>query len=126
MRANFIIFGSFIAAVAACLPLVAHAEDGPRGAWQRGDGVARVIVADCGDALCLKNTWIAPGSTEKVGEYLILHVKPVSENTWKGRGIYADHNIGFSAEMKVRGDEMTTSGCVAGLFCKTTRWTRIK
>jgi uncharacterized protein (DUF2147 family) len=108
------------------LPLTAHADATVKGAWLRGDGVARVIVADCGTALCLKNTWIAPGSTEKVGEYLILRVKQVGENLWKGRGTYADHDVHFSAEMKVEGDEMTTNGCVAGLFCKTTRWTRIK
>ena len=105
----------------------AWAQDAVKGSWLRGDGVARVIVSACGAALCMKNTWIKPGSSEKVGEYLVLNVRPSGENTWSGRGHDPQRDVGFSANMSVSGDRMTTSGCVAGgLICRTTQWTRLK
>ena len=105
----------------------ASAQDAAKGSWLRGDGIARVLVSACGAALCMKNTWIKPGSSEKVGEYLVLDVKPAGGNTWSGRGRDPQRDVSFSAEMSVEGDRMTTSGCVVGGFiCRTTQWTRLK
>jgi uncharacterized protein (DUF2147 family) len=104
----------------------ASAQESAKGNWQRGDGVARVVVSSCGEGLCMKNTWIKPGSSEKVGEYLVLNVKPVGDGVWKGSGRDPQRNVNFSAEMKVAGNSMTTSGCVVGgIVCRSTQWTRL-
>lgn len=124
-------FRALAGAVAMALIIVggtsAQAQEAVKGAWLRADGIARVIVSACGVALCMKNTWIKPGSSEKVGEYLVLDVKPSGGNTWSGRGRDPQRDVSFTAEMSVSGDRMTTSGCVVGgLICRTTQWTRLK
>jgi uncharacterized protein (DUF2147 family) len=116
-------FAILICVVIACLP--ARAEDGLKGAWLRDDGT-RVVVVDCGGALCMKSISIPAGSDEKAGDYLVLHLKPAGENTWKGRGTFVSRNIHFSAELRITGDAMTASGCVASMMCKTTAWTRVR
>jgi uncharacterized protein (DUF2147 family) len=105
----------------------AFAQESAKGNWMRGDGVARVVVSSCGEGLCMKNTWIKPGASEKVGEYLILNVKPAGEGVWKGSGRDPQRDLTFTAEMKVDGDKMTTSGCaVGGLICRSTQWSRLR
>jgi uncharacterized protein (DUF2147 family) len=116
-----------VAAVTLIASLPAAAQDSAKGNWARSDGIARVAVSSCGEALCMKNIWIKPGASEKVGEYLILNVKPSGEGVWKGSGRDPQRDVSFSAEMKVAGDNMTTSGCVVGgLVCRTTQWTRLR
>lgn len=113
-------------AAALTVPAAAVAQDA-KGNWMRGDGIARVVVSSCGEALCMKNTWIKPGSSEKVGEYLILNVKPDGSGVWKGSGRDPQRDVNFSAEIKVAGDNMTTSGCVVGgLVCRSTQWSRLR
>ena len=47
------------------------------GDWARSDGKTRIHVASCGAEVCAHNTWVRHGvSGEKVGDRLILKVKP--------------------------------------------------
>ena len=55
------------------------------GDWARGDGKTRIHVASCGAAICARNTWVRHGvSGEKVGDRLILRVKPTGPGHWSG------------------------------------------
>ncbi len=114
-----------------CLSLMFHttanAQDAAKGAWARGDGAVKVVVAPCGTALCMTNTWTRPDGDETVGDYVVMNLKPVAAGSWSGRGSNPKRNLEFSVEMKVDGDHMTTGGCVlGGIICRTRDWTRIK
>jgi uncharacterized protein (DUF2147 family) len=96
------------------------------GAWQRGDGVARVKVAACGGAICMTNTWIKSGSDEKVGEYLTLDLKPSASGQFSGTGYDPQRKARFAFDVTLAGDRMTTRGCLlGGLVCRTTDWSRL-
>ena len=97
------------------------------GAWQRGDGIARVKVAPCGKVICMTNTYIRPDVTdEKVGERLEFDVKSSGADL---AGTVLDPKTGksYSATIVVNGDRMSTRGCIlGGVICKSTEWTRIR
>ena len=127
MRSVMVLMVLIMTTAALLAAPAAHAQEAAKGAWQRGDGVARVKVASCGKALCMTNIWIKPGSSEKVGEYIVLNLKPAGQNTWKGSGRDPQRGANFSADMKLSGNHMTTSGCIAGgVICRSTEWTRIR
>ncbi len=104
-----------------------HAEGSMMGAWERGDGIARVKVAPCGTVICMTNTYIKPGvQDEKVGERLEFDVKS-SGDELKGAVLDPKTGKSYSATIVVNGDRMTTRGCIlGGVICKSTDWTRIR
>lgn len=98
------------------------------GAWQRGDGIARVKVAPCGKVICMTNTFIRPDVTdEKVGERLEFNLNGTDGAALTGTAFDPKSGKSFSTTVTVAGERMTTRGCIAGgLICKSTEWTRIK
>ena len=55
------------------------------GNWARGDGKTHIRVERCGAEFCGVNTWVRPGdSGEKVGDTLVVHVKPAGADRWSG------------------------------------------
>lgn len=105
----------------------AQAADELMGAWQRGDGIARVKVAPCGKVICMTNIYIRPDVTdEKVGERLEFDVKSSGADL---AGTVLDPKTGksYSTTIVVNGDRMSTRGCIlGGVICKSTEWTRIR
>ncbi|MBC7583409.1 MAG: DUF2147 domain-containing protein [Tardiphaga sp.] len=105
----------------------AQAADELMGAWQRGDGIARVKVAPCGKVICMTNIYIRPDVTdEKVGERIEFDVKSSGADL---AGTVLDPKTGksYSATIVVDGDRMSTRGCIlGGVICKSTEWTRIR
>lgn len=114
------------------LSLVSHgaaAAQDITGTWARGDGNARVSVARCGQAYCATNVWIRDASSgEKVGDVLVMNVKPQQGNVVLAGSAYdPQRKLNLSATVSVSGDQMTTRGCVlAGMICKRMNWTRVK
>ena len=105
----------------------ARAADELMGAWQRGDGIARVKVAPCGKVICMTNIYIRPDVTdEKVGERLEFDVKSSGADL-AGRVLDPKTGKSYSATIVVNGDRMSTRGCIlGGVICKSTEWTRIR
>lgn len=105
----------------------AAADSAILGVWARGDGVARVRVIPCGGALCAINTWIKPGvADEKVGDRLVMQVKPAGPATLSGAAFDPQRNLNYRMKIDVSGATMTTRGCVlGGLICKNMGWTRL-
>jgi uncharacterized protein (DUF2147 family) len=105
----------------------AYATGDLMGAWQRGDGIARVKVAPCGKVICMTNTYIRPDVTdEKVGERLEFDLTSSGGDL---TGTVLDPKTGksYSATVVVNGDRMSTKGCIlGGVICKSTEWTRIR
>lgn len=107
----------------------AHAEAGsPMGDWARGDGAARVRISPCGDNICATNIWIKPGTkSEKAGDVLVMTIKPSGTGSYKGSAFDPQRNMNYRLSMQVKGDSMTTRGCVlGGLLCKSVAWSKIK
>ena len=115
-----------VALICAAMPINAHAA-GFMGEWARGDGVAHARMTPCGDKLCMTNTRIQNSTEgEKVGDKVIITVKQRSDDKISGVVFDPQRNRSFNVDIKLDGDRMTMSGCVAaGLVCKSIQWTRL-
>lgn len=119
--------GRMFAIAAAMLmasPVIA-AED-LQGAWKRGDGKARVRIAPCGSNVCATNTWVGdPSSGEKVGDRLVMTLKPNGPGSYTGSAFDPQRNMTVSMNIKVAASSFTSSGCVlGGVICRTVSWSR--
>jgi uncharacterized protein (DUF2147 family) len=96
------------------------------GDWARADGKTRIHVAPCGAAICARNTWVRRGvSGEKVGNRLILRVKPAGTWRWSGNAFDPQRNQTYVINVRVTATRMTTQGCVMGGFvCESMGWKR--
>jgi uncharacterized protein (DUF2147 family) len=96
------------------------------GDWARSDGKTRIHVASCGAAVCAHNTWVRHGvSGEKVGDRLILKVKPAGAGHWSGSAFDPQRNKTYSIGVHASDTHMTTRGCVmGGLMCESMNWGR--
>jgi uncharacterized protein (DUF2147 family) len=115
---------SILLVITAAGPLRAADMDGQ---WARGDGNARVTIADCGANVCATNTWIKPGTpSEKVGDVLVMTIKPVSGKEYSGTAYDPQRHLSYRMNLTMDGASMNTKGCMlGGLICKTVSWTRI-
>jgi uncharacterized protein (DUF2147 family) len=120
-RRRLLLVGLCISGLASAVP--AHA-DITSGIWQREDGNARVRVAPCGGALCAINVWIRNPGDEKVGDRLVLNVKPAGPGVYEGTAFDPQRNLSFTSRITYSADRMTTSGCVLMILCKSVAWTR--
>jgi uncharacterized protein (DUF2147 family) len=102
------------------------AADITSGTWLRSDGQAKVRVQRCGDAFCAVNVWIKEPGDEKVGDRLVLNVKPVKPGQLEGAAYDPQRNLRFSSKITFSDTRMTTSGCVlGGLLCRSVSWTKV-
>jgi uncharacterized protein (DUF2147 family) len=97
------------------------------GDWARGDGKTKIHVASCGAEICARNTWVRHGvSGEKVGDRLILKVKPAGGGHWSGNAFDPQRKQNYAINVHVTDRHMTTRGCVmGGLMCQSMNWTRL-
>ena len=97
------------------------------GDWARGDGKTRIHVASCGAAICARNTWVRRGvSGEKVGDRLILKVKPAGAGHWSGNAFDPQRDQTYTISVRVADKRMTTKGCaMGGLMCESMKWRRL-
>ena len=98
------------------------------GSWARGDSVARVSIAPCGAQICAINTWIKDGVTdEKVGDRLVMNVKPASASVLSGTAYDPQRKLSFNIDITVAANSLKTQGCVLGkVLCKNMSWSRIR
>lgn len=95
------------------------------GIWARGDGDAKVRISPCGGSLCAVNVWIRNPGSEKVGDRLVMTVKPKAPGVFEGSAFDPQRNLRFSSRITISGNSMTTSGCIfGGIICRTASWTR--
>jgi uncharacterized protein (DUF2147 family) len=119
-----------VAALATLMTLaasgVALAEQAYLGDWARSDGKTRIHVASCGAEVCARNTWVRHGvSGEKVGDRLILKVKPAGAGHWSGSAFDPQRKQDYAINVRVADKHMTTRGCVMGGFmCQSMNWNR--
>ena len=121
-----------VACLAALMTMGANgaslASDAPYfGDWARGDGKTRIHVASCGALVCARNTWVRHGvSGEKVGDQLILKVKPTGAEHWSGSAFDPQRHQTYAMSVRIGANHMTTQGCVMdGYVCQSMNWTRL-
>jgi uncharacterized protein (DUF2147 family) len=125
--------------------LSAQAEEAA-GVWMMDSGKVTVRIADCGASLCgtivaLKKPLDKKGRPKLdkenpnpalrgrrvIGLTILSNMKPTGENSWKGTIYNPDDGNTYSSRMMLKGaNAMRVEGCVASLFCKTIKFTRIK
>src|SRR5580692_11938227 len=121
-----------VAAVATLITLGASgasfAKQAYLGDWARSDGKTRIHVASCGAAVCAHNTWVRHGvSGEKVGDRLILKVKPAGAGHWSGTAFDPQRKQDYAINVHVTDKHMTTRGCaMGGLVCQSMGWKRLR
>ncbi len=120
-----------VAALAALMTIgasdVSLASDAPYlGDWARGDGKTRVHVASCGAEICARNTWVRHGvSGEKVGDRLVLNVKPAGAGHGSGNAFDPQRKQNYAINVHATDKHMTTRGCaMGGLVCQSMNWNR--
>jgi uncharacterized protein (DUF2147 family) len=121
-----------VAALAAVMMIgasgVSLAADAPYlGDWARADGKTRIHVASCGASVCARNTWVRHGvSGEKVGDRLILKVKPAGAGHWSGNAFDVQRKQNYAINVHATASHMTTQGCVmSGFVCQSMGWNRM-
>jgi len=97
------------------------------GNWARADGKTHIRVEPCGKSVCGVNTWVRPGMKhEKVGDRLVLKIRPAGTSRWTGSAIDPQRNQRYTVRIHVANERMTTDGCVmGGLMCQSMTWTRL-
>jgi len=113
------------ALVLAALAGSAFAAD-VSGTWLRDTGASKVRFSKCGAALCGHIAWLKPDAETKakVGQRIFFDMKPSGDNAWSGSAFNPDDGKTYTGKMTLSGDTLTTAGCVMGVICKSTTWTR--
>lgn len=131
-----------------CLGAVTPSRAGdPRGNWLTENGRATVAIANCGGALCGKiialgepidpatgkprtdnnNSDAAKRTRPLIGVQIVIDMKPDSiADKWKGQVYNAEDGNTYSGSITlVDAKTLNLQGCaLAGLICKTQKWTR--
>ena len=96
------------------------------GTWLRDTGASKVKFAPCGGAICGHIVWLKPGADPKakVGQRVFFDMKPNGPNSWSGSAFNPEDGKTYTGKMTLDGGTLTTAGCVMGVICKSTTWTR--
>lgn len=99
----------------------------PTGNWIRTSGTVEIAVSRCGSHYCAVNTWVKrPDGPEKKGDRMILTVRPVSSDEFKGTAYDVRRHLTYRMTILFEGDIMKTSGCILlGIVCRSTSWIRV-
>jgi len=145
-RAAMLLFSMIGLAIAVNFILPARAAD-PLGTWYTADNDSRVLITNCGGALCGKLVWLktpidpATGqpkldknnadaskqSRPLLGVPIVLGMTPSGSGVWSGNVYNASDGKTYSGSFTMTGDNTADlKGCVMSIICKTQTWTRTK
>jgi uncharacterized protein (DUF2147 family) len=145
-RAAMLLFSMIGLAIAVNFILPARAAD-PLGTWYTADNDSRVLITNCGGALCGKLVWLktpidpATGqpkldknnadtskqSRPLLGVPIVLGMTPSGSGVWSGNVYNASDGKTYSGSFTMTGDNTADlKGCVMSIICKTQTWTRAK
>jgi uncharacterized protein (DUF2147 family) len=145
-RAAMLLFSTIGLAIAVNFILPARAAD-PLGTWYTADNDSRVLITNCGGALCGKLVWLktpidpATGqpkldknnadaskqSRPLLGVPIVLGMTPSGSGVWSGNVYNASDGKTYSGSFTMTGDNTADlKGCVMSIICKTQTWTRTK
>ena len=89
----------------------------------RGQSLCGVVVSATADA---KAKAAAAGTSRLIGTQLMSGLVPTGAGIWTGEFFVPDRNVRAPGELRLLGSRtLEIEGCVAGLLCKSQRWTRV-
>jgi uncharacterized protein (DUF2147 family) len=112
-----------------------------KGDWVRPNGVSKIRISACGNALCGKLIWLKsprndtqnPDVSKRtrplVGVQIVQSMKPTGQdNQWKGKVYNAEDGKTYTGFIELTSsNRLKLEGCVmGGLICKGETWTRVK
>ena len=121
-------------AVMLMVPVAAQAGD-PSGLWQTApndDGMyLQVQVNACANnpaELCGTIAQGYGGATQvNNGKPIIWAMQAQGEDRWNRGNVWApDTDKTYRANLTLRGNTLVVQGCVAGIFCRSSTWTRVQ
>ncbi len=134
-----------IAAGFLSLAVPAWAGGQPTGLWRMADGKVTVKVSPCGLNFCgtvvalrqprdgkgrprvdKENPNPALRKRPVIGLTILRNMQAAGRNYWTGTIYNPDDGNTYSSNMQLQGgNTMRVQGCVAAVFCKTMKFTRI-
>ncbi len=125
-----------IIAIAAllALPVMAQAQD-PSGLWQTAPNdqgrYLQVQVGPCASEPAQICGTIVQGfggaSQENNGKQIIWGMQARGEGKWNRGNVWApDDDKTYRANLTLDGNTLVVQGCVAGIFCRSSVWTRVQ
>ena len=121
-----------IAATATLLLAAPVLADPVHGNWRSApgdDGVyLHVRISACGNRICGKITKvIGKANPTSLGKSIIKNMKADGKGVYSGGTIWApDRDKTYKSKMKLSGNKLKVSGCIAGgLICRGQTWTRL-
>jgi len=121
------------AAVLVALPLAVQAGNLP-GLWQTApneDGkYLQVEISPCASNAEQICGTILQGfggaSQDNNGKPIIWGMRANGEDRWNRGNVWApDSDKTYRANLSLSGDTLVVQGCVAGIFCRSSTWTRV-
>lgn len=133
MKQLFALFALLLAGFAST-PALAQAS--VEGRWTNPKRNVVIEVGKCGATYCGTVAWASEkakatarkgGTKSLVGATLMTGFKPVGDGAYKGRAFDPKRGLHGTATIRPLGqDRIEVRGCViAGMLCKTQRWTRV-
>jgi uncharacterized protein (DUF2147 family) len=125
----------------SCGTASAQSADDAFGVWLNPENGSNIEFYKCGgDALCAKLTKVTDGQKTDdknpdpakrnqpiVGLVIMENARRSGANKWSGSLYNRENGKSYSGTITVQSkDRLDLSGCVAGVFCRTVTWTRIK
>jgi uncharacterized protein (DUF2147 family) len=98
--------------------------DMPLGDWQTEGNTGSVRIQHCGPVLC---GYLLNPSTNKVGESVLINMKPKSADKWSGDIYSRASGSTYYATMTIKGpNALRVEACALGqFFCSGNVWNRI-
>ncbi len=124
----------FLMAALVAFPMAAQAGD-VTGLWQTAPNdegkYLQVQIYPCaGNAAEICGTIVEGfgGATQdNNGKPIIWGMKARGEDYWNRGNVWApDSDKTYRANLTLSGDTLVVQGCVAGIFCRSSTWTRIE
>lgn len=123
-----------IAAALVALPLAAHAGD-PTGLWQTAPNeegkYLQVQVYQCindpANVCGVITQGFGGASQDNNGKPIIWAMQANGEDSWNRGNVWApDSDKTYNANLTLSGNTLVVQGCVAGIFCRASTWTRVQ
>lgn len=116
------------------LGAAAASADPIEGVWQTQPdegSFAYVSIAPCGGAFCGTISRTFKDKSEykspNIGRQIVIDMAPTGGDSYEGKVWRPANNKIYQGKVKLSGDRMSLSGCVAGgLLCKSQTWVRIQ
>ncbi len=127
-------------------PVAAETNLDPTGVWLTEAGDAKILVINCGSALCGTVIWLKdpidpatgkPQLDDKnkdpalarrpiIGINIFNGMKSMTERKWSGRIYNADNGRTYASDVTLAGPrKLEVRGCVMAILCGGETWTKL-